>query len=71
MIERHWGLSRKPFANTPDPDVIHHSPAFDEGFARLPYDVTEIRGGLSLVTGEIGCGTSMLAHALVDQWIIE
>ncbi len=67
MIERHWGLSRKPFANTPDPDFIHHSPAFDEGFARLLYDVTEIRGGLSLVTGEIGCGKTMLAHALIDR----
>lgn len=33
--------------------------------------MTDMRGGLSLVTGEIGCGTFMLAHALVDQWIIE
>jgi type II secretory pathway predicted ATPase ExeA len=67
MIERHWGLARKPFSNTPDPGFIYHSPAFDEGFARLLYDVTEIRGGLSLVTGEIGCGKTMLAHALIDR----
>jgi general secretion pathway protein A len=67
MIEAHWGLARKPFANTPDPAFVYHSPAFDEGFARLLYDVTELRGGLSLVTGEIGCGKTMLAHALVDR----
>jgi type II secretory pathway predicted ATPase ExeA len=67
MIEAHWGLARKPFANTPDPAVVYHSAAFDEGFARLLYDVTELRGGLSLVTGEIGRGKTMLAHTLVDR----
>lgn len=67
MIEAHWSLERKPFSNTPDPAFVFHSPAFDEGFARLHYDVTEIRGGLSLITGDIGCGKTMLAHALVDR----
>ena len=67
MIEAHWGLTRKPFANTPDPAFLVHLPSFDEGFARLLYDVTEVRGGLSLVTGEIGCGKTMLAHALLDR----
>lgn len=67
MIEQYWRLERKPFANTPDPAFIFHSPTFDEGFARLLYDVTEIRGGLSLITGDIGCGKTMLATALVDR----
>jgi general secretion pathway protein A len=64
MIDEHWGVLRKPFANTPDPAFVYHSPVFDEGFARLLYDVTELRGGLSLVTGEIGCGKTMLVEAL-------
>jgi general secretion pathway protein A len=67
VIEQYWGLRRKPFANTPDPEFVFHSPSFDEAFARLLYDVTEIRGGLSLVTGEIGCGKTMLAAALADR----
>lgn len=67
MIEKHWGLTRKPFANTPDPAFVYHSPTFDEGFARLLYDATELRGGLSLVTGEIGCGKTMLAEALRER----
>lgn len=67
MIEQYWGLTRKPFANSPDTAFIYHSPAFDEGFARLVYDVTEIRGGLSLITGDVGCGKTMLAHALVTK----
>ena len=67
MIEAHWGLSRRPFANTPDPAFVHRTPAFAEGFARLLYDATDLRGGLSLITGEIGCGKTMLAHALADR----
>lgn len=67
MIEAHWQLARKPFANTPDPAFVYRSPAFAEGFARLLYDATDLRGGLSLITGEIGCGKTMLAHALGDR----
>ena len=67
MTEAHWKLARRPFANSPDPDFIYQSPAFAEGFARLMYDATELRGGLSLVTGEIGCGKTMLAGALADR----
>ena len=66
MIEAHWQLSRRAFANTPDPRFVYRSEAFAEGFARLVYDATELRGGLSLITGEIGCGKTMLAQALAD-----
>jgi general secretion pathway protein A len=67
VIEAHWKLARRPFANTPDPAFVYRSPAFAEGFARLLYDATELRGGLSLVTGEIGCGKTMLAGALAEK----
>jgi type II secretory pathway predicted ATPase ExeA len=67
MIEAHWKLARRPFANTPDPAFVYRSPAFAEGFARLLYDATDLRGGLSLITGEIGCGKTMLAAALAER----
>jgi general secretion pathway protein A len=67
MTEAHWKLARRPFANTPDPAFVYRSPAFAEGFARLVYDATELRGGLSLVTGEIGCGKTILATALAER----
>jgi general secretion pathway protein A len=67
MIEDHWQLTRRAFANTPDPAFVYRSPAFAEGFARLLYDATELRGGLSLITGDIGCGKTMLAQTLADR----
>ena len=67
LVERHFALARRPFANAPDPAFLVTSPGFEEAFARLVYDVTEARGGLSLVTGEIGCGKTMLANALLDR----
>jgi general secretion pathway protein A len=67
VIEAHWKLARQPFANTPDPAFVYQSPAFVEGFARLLYDATDLRGGLSLVTGDIGCGKTMLAGALAEK----
>lgn len=67
MIEEYWKLGRRPFANTPDPEFVYRSPSFSEGFARLLYDATELRGGLSLITGEIGCGKTMLAGSLAER----
>jgi general secretion pathway protein A len=67
MIEAHWKLERRPFANTPDPAFVYRSPAFAEAFARLLYDATDLRGGLSLITGEVGCGKTMLAGALAEH----
>ena len=69
MIEAFWGLTRKPFANTPDPAFFVPLPEVEEALARLRYDVMEVRGGLSLVTGDIGCGKTMLAHTLVDRLV--
>jgi general secretion pathway protein A len=67
VIEAFWKLERRPFANTPDPAFVYQSPAFAEGFARLLYDATDLRGGLSLITGEIGCGKTMLAQAVAER----
>jgi general secretion pathway protein A len=67
VIEEHWKLTRRAFANTPDPAFVYRSPSFAEGYARLLYDATDLRGGLSLITGEIGCGKTMLAQALAER----
>jgi general secretion pathway protein A len=67
MVNEYWGLSKKPFSNTPDLSFLYNSDEFEEGYARLLYNITEIRGGLTLVTGEIGSGKTYLANALKEN----
>lgn len=64
MVEDYWGLSGKPFLNTPDLKFLFKSEDFKEGYARIIYNINEINGGLTLITGEIGCGKTYLANAL-------
>ncbi len=67
MVNEYWGLSKKPFSNTPDLNFLYNSAEFEEGYARLLYNITEIRGGLTLITGEIGSGKTFLANALKEN----
>ena len=67
MVNEYWGLSKKPFSNTPDLSFLFNSDEFEEGYARLLYNITEIKGGLTLVTGEIGSGKTYLANALKEN----
>uniref|UniRef100_A0A7C4YF85 AAA family ATPase n=1 Tax=candidate division WOR-3 bacterium TaxID=2052148 RepID=A0A7C4YF85_UNCW3 len=64
MVEEYWGLKSKPFLNTPDLKFLFRSEDFKEGYARIIYNINEISGGLTLITGEIGCGKTYLANAL-------
>jgi len=66
MVNEYWKLTKKPFSNTPDLNFLYNSDGFEEGYARLLYNITEIKGGLTLVTGEIGSGKTYLANALKE-----
>lgn len=67
MVNEYWNLKKKPFSNTPDLNFLYNSDGFEEGYARLLYNITEIKGGLTLVTGEVGCGKTYLANALKEN----
>ncbi|MEO0294075.1 MAG: AAA family ATPase [candidate division WOR-3 bacterium] len=67
MVNEYWGLSKKPFSNTPDLNFMFNSNGFEEGYARLLYNITEIKGGLTLITGDVGCGKTYLANALRES----
>ncbi len=67
MIEEFWGIKEKPFLNTPDSRFLFPSGEFNEALARLLYHIKEVRGGISLITGEIGCGKTFLSVRLLES----
>ncbi len=66
MYEAYWGLKRKPFENTPDPEFLYHSSQHEEALARLLYAVTE-RKGAAILTGVFGCGKTVLGQTLLKE----
>lgn len=66
MYEKYWGLSQKPFLNTPDPRFLYHSAQHEEALSRLIYAVGE-RIGAAMLTGAFGCGKTVIAHALLKE----
>ena len=66
MYLEYWGLKRFPFENVPDPDFMYHSSEHEEALARLVYAVKRNKGAV-LLTGEIGCGKTMLSRVFIRQ----
>ncbi len=66
MYCQYWGLKEVPFKNTPDPKYIYYSKEHEEALVRLLYVVTEGRGGL-LLTGEYGCGKTLLSRVFLNE----
>lgn len=70
MYESYWELKEKPFENTPDPRFIYLSSEHIEAFSRLIYTVEEKKGA-TLLTGEYGCGKTVLSRLLFEKLIPE
>ncbi len=66
MYLEFFGLARKPFSKTPDPEFLFHSRHHAEAFARLSHALEERE--LAVLTGEIGAGKTTLSRALVDAF---
>lgn len=66
MYMQYWGLQKKPFDNTPDPDFLYRSSQHEEALARLLYAVQE-RKGLAVLTGVFGCGKTVLGQELLRE----
>jgi general secretion pathway protein A len=65
MYEAHWGLKEKPFENTPDPRFIYLSHEHLEAATRLTYVIKE-RKGAALLTGEYGCGKTIISRLIFE-----
>jgi len=66
MYLEYWGLTEKPFENTPDPKYLYLSDEHREGLRRLLYAITD-RKGCAMLTGEYGCGKTLLVRTIVGN----
>ncbi len=66
MYESYWELSDKPFRNTPDPYYLFFSRRHEEALARMLYALSEGLGAMML-TGDVGCGKTLLSRVLLDE----
>ena len=67
VVSRHWHFVAPPFALTPDPHLVYETDGFREALGRLFYNVVELRGGLTVVTGEPGVGKTTLSRAFLYE----
>jgi type II secretory pathway predicted ATPase ExeA len=66
MYLEHYGLARKPFSKTPDPEFLYRSRHHAEALARLSHAVEERE--VAVLTGDVGAGKTTLSRALVDAY---
>jgi general secretion pathway protein A len=66
MYLEYWGLQKYPFENVPDPEFMFYSPEHKEALTRLLYAVKRNKGAV-LLTGEVGCGKTMLSRVFIQQ----
>ena len=66
MYEEFFGLTEKPFSIQPDPSFLYWGRSHRLAYAMLEYGVLN-HAGISIVTGEVGCGKTTLVHRLLDQ----
>ncbi len=66
MFLEYWGLLREPFINVPDPEFLFPSAEHQEAFMCLMY-VIQGRRGAALLSGDIGCGKTLVSRTLVKE----
>lgn len=64
MYLDHFGLTARPFSLLPDPDFLYWSDTHSRAFAMLEYGLATF-APITLVTGEIGAGKTMLLRQLL------
>src|SRR4051812_23012234 len=64
MYEGFFGLGARPFADRPDPDFFFESEQHGAALRALS-DAIQTSQPLAVITGEMGCGKTMLARALL------
>ena len=66
MYLEHWEMNILPFENTPNPSFFYPSSMHKEALERLNYTVVQGKGA-AMVVGGIGCGKTIISHALINR----
>lgn len=68
MYEKYWGLTEKPFENTPNPKFMYYSKKHEEAQMRLLYAIKEEKGA-AMLTGDYGSGKTALSRIIIEELI--
>jgi general secretion pathway protein A len=66
MYESFYGLREKPFSLLPDPAFLFLTQQHDAAYSLLEYSVLH-QAGVAVVTGDVGCGKTILIRHLLNQ----
>lgn len=66
MYLEHFGLSKRPFEQVPDPDFLFLSDQHEEALTSIGFAVA-IQDSFVVVTGEIGSGKTTLLHTFLRE----
>ncbi|MDX1764892.1 MAG: AAA family ATPase, partial [bacterium] len=66
MYEHFFGFTEKPFKMVPDPRYLYLSGAHKAALSHLKYGL-EDRNGFVVITGEVGCGKTLLLRVLMNE----
>jgi general secretion pathway protein A len=64
MYLKFYGLNGKPFGLNPDPDFLYFGQSHQMALRLLEYSL-ESEAGITVITGEVGCGKTTLIHHLL------
>lgn len=66
MYESFYGLNKKAFSLLPDPDFLYITKHHSIALSLLEYSMTE-QAGITVLSGEIGCGKTTLVRHILQQ----
>jgi general secretion pathway protein A len=66
MYLEHWKLSDRPFENTPDCRFLYPSQNHREGLQKLLFTIASEKG-CAMLTGEYGCGKTILIRTVINR----
>jgi general secretion pathway protein A len=66
MYQSYFGLTAKPFPETPNTKLFYLSPQHREGLAHLEYNILDGKG-FTVLVGEVGAGKTTICKALIER----